>query len=120
MIFGRRYDVTKDGPFESDWALKDQIRRAAISVMSNIAPQEYFLCRHYEIVRRILYRLHWGTSLGDRAVPALKNQASGRRWTRSGQNHRCLNAGSAATEYSWSASMRVSFDDFRAPTGGRK
>jgi four helix bundle protein len=31
------YAVSKRGPFENDWALKDQIRRAAISVMSNIA-----------------------------------------------------------------------------------
>lgn len=31
------YALTKRKPFEADWALKDQIRRAAISVMSNIA-----------------------------------------------------------------------------------
>lgn len=31
------YAVTKRERFESDWALRDQIRRAAISVMSNIA-----------------------------------------------------------------------------------
>lgn len=31
------YTVTKRDPFENDWALKDQIRRAAISVMSNVA-----------------------------------------------------------------------------------
>jgi hypothetical protein len=37
------YALTKREPFEADWALKDQIRRSAISVMSNIAPQEYFL-----------------------------------------------------------------------------
>ncbi|MFB6286225.1 MAG: four helix bundle protein [Candidatus Bipolaricaulia bacterium] len=29
------YAVTKWQPFENDWSLKDQIRRAAISVMSN-------------------------------------------------------------------------------------
>ncbi len=31
------YQVTSDGSFARDWSLKDQIRRAAISVMSNIA-----------------------------------------------------------------------------------
>lgn len=31
------YAVTKRDPFTSDWSLKDQIRRAAISVMSNVA-----------------------------------------------------------------------------------
>jgi four helix bundle protein len=31
------YKLTSRGAFEKDWALKDQIRRAAISVMSNIA-----------------------------------------------------------------------------------
>ena len=31
------YDVTGGGAFGDDWTLKDQIRRAAISVMSNIA-----------------------------------------------------------------------------------
>lgn len=31
------YAVTKRDPFQKDWALKDQIRRASISVMSNIS-----------------------------------------------------------------------------------
>lgn len=31
------YALTKREPFETDWALKGQIRRAAISVMSNIS-----------------------------------------------------------------------------------
>lgn len=31
------YRVTNDGRFSRDWALRDQIRRAAVSVMSNIA-----------------------------------------------------------------------------------
>lgn len=31
------YALTKTEDFDSDWALKDQIRRAAISVMSNIS-----------------------------------------------------------------------------------
>ena len=31
------YAVTCDGAFEKDYGLKDQIRRAAVSVMSNIA-----------------------------------------------------------------------------------
>src|SRR5579871_6483852 len=47
------YRVTAEGPFSRDFALRDQIRRAAISVMSNIAegfergkPTEFhnFLC----------------------------------------------------------------------------
>lgn len=31
------YQTTSEGPFARDFALRDQIRRAAISVMSNIA-----------------------------------------------------------------------------------
>lgn len=31
------YEVSSSGDFADDWSLKDQIRRAAISVMSNIA-----------------------------------------------------------------------------------
>lgn len=31
------YEVSSKGDFVDDWSLKDQIRRAAISVMSNIA-----------------------------------------------------------------------------------
>ena len=31
------YRMTKDGGFAKDFALRDQIRRAAVSVMSNIA-----------------------------------------------------------------------------------
>ncbi len=31
------YKVTGHGPFEKDYSLKDQIRRAAVSVMSNLA-----------------------------------------------------------------------------------
>ena len=33
----RIYEVTNDSAFASDFGLKDQIRRAAVSVMSNIA-----------------------------------------------------------------------------------
>lgn len=31
------YDVTRDGPFGKDWSFQSQIRRASVSVMSNIA-----------------------------------------------------------------------------------
>ena len=31
------YDLTKTGPFAKDYGLRDQIQRAAVSVMSNIA-----------------------------------------------------------------------------------
>ncbi len=37
MLTNRVYALTRTEGFENDWALKDQIRRAAISVMSNIA-----------------------------------------------------------------------------------
>ena len=33
----RVYDVTRDGRFARDFGLRDQIRRASVSVMSNIA-----------------------------------------------------------------------------------
>ena len=31
------YGLTKDGEFSRDWGLRDQIQRASVSVMSNIA-----------------------------------------------------------------------------------
>jgi four helix bundle protein len=31
------YTITKKDPFHNDWGLKDQMQRAAVSVMSNIA-----------------------------------------------------------------------------------
>ena len=31
------YELTKSGPFSRDWALKDQLRRASISIPCNIA-----------------------------------------------------------------------------------
>ena len=31
------YQLTKDGEFSRDWGLRDQIQRASVSVMSNIA-----------------------------------------------------------------------------------
>ena len=31
------YAITKRGPFSSDWALRDQIRKSSISIISNIA-----------------------------------------------------------------------------------
>lgn len=37
ILAQRVYQITGDGPFARDWALRDQMRRAAISVMANIA-----------------------------------------------------------------------------------
>ncbi len=31
------YDASNDGPFARDFGLRDQIRRASVSIMSNIA-----------------------------------------------------------------------------------
>jgi len=36
-LTNRIYQVTGDGPFAADFGLKDQIRRASVSVMANIA-----------------------------------------------------------------------------------
>lgn len=36
-LAGEIYAATARGPFMRDWGLRDQIRRAAVSVMSNIA-----------------------------------------------------------------------------------
>jgi len=36
-LTNRVYDLSEDEPFASDFGLRDQIRRAAVSVMSNIA-----------------------------------------------------------------------------------
>ena len=36
-LTGRIYSITADGAFSKDYGLKDQVRRAAVSVMSNIA-----------------------------------------------------------------------------------
>ena len=36
-LCSRVYSITNEGPFAKDFGLRDQIRRAAISVMSNIA-----------------------------------------------------------------------------------
>jgi four helix bundle protein len=36
-LTGRIYEITEQGHFARDYGLKDQIRRAAVSIMSNIA-----------------------------------------------------------------------------------
>ncbi len=36
-VTGRVYVVTSQGGFEKDWGLRDQIRRASVSIMANIA-----------------------------------------------------------------------------------
>jgi four helix bundle protein len=37
------YEHTKSGAFSQDFGLRDQIQRTAVSIMSNISPEEYFL-----------------------------------------------------------------------------
>jgi len=37
VLTRRVYEVTNEGPFARDYGLRDQIRRASVSVMSNIA-----------------------------------------------------------------------------------
>jgi four helix bundle protein len=37
MLTNRVYEVSKQGEFARDFALKDQVRRACVSIMSNIA-----------------------------------------------------------------------------------
>lgn len=37
VLVGKVYEVTSDGRFSRDYALRDQIRRAAISIMLNTA-----------------------------------------------------------------------------------
>ena len=39
QVVGRIYDVTSRGPFSRDFGLRDQIRRAAVSVPSNTAEE---------------------------------------------------------------------------------
>ncbi len=36
-VSNRVYDVSSDGPFSRDFALVNQVRRASVSIMSNIA-----------------------------------------------------------------------------------
>ncbi len=36
-LAGKIYDVTKEGHFSRDFGLRDQVRRAAVSIMANIA-----------------------------------------------------------------------------------
>lgn len=37
VVCKKIYEITSDGRFERDFALKDQIRRSSISIMANIA-----------------------------------------------------------------------------------
>ena len=36
-LVSKIYQITQNGSFKNDWGLKDQIQRAAVSIMSNIA-----------------------------------------------------------------------------------
>jgi four helix bundle protein len=54
------YDLTADDPFASDFGLRDQIRRAAVSVMSNIA--EGFNSRTQKLFIDLLGRARGSTA----------------------------------------------------------
>jgi four helix bundle protein len=36
-LVNKVYEITRPQPFSNDWGLKDQIQRAAVSIMANIA-----------------------------------------------------------------------------------
>ena len=40
------YDLTKESPFSKDFGLVDQIRRSAVSVLSNISEDQEGACSH--------------------------------------------------------------------------
>jgi four helix bundle protein len=43
LLVATIYEITGQAPFKNDWRLKDQIQRASVSIMSNIA--EGFMCQ---------------------------------------------------------------------------
>ena len=53
MLAGKIYKLTNSGEFKRDFGLKDQIRRAAVSVMANIA--EGFGRKTHKDFARFLY-----------------------------------------------------------------
>lgn len=61
VIVNDIYNITKAGEFSKDWSLKDQIRRAAISVMLNIP--EGFCRKSHKEFKQFLFFSHG--SLGE-------------------------------------------------------
>jgi hypothetical protein len=54
-LVSRVYESTGKEPFKNDWGLKDQIQRAAVSVMSNIA--EGFMSQTYPLKNLWIFEL---------------------------------------------------------------
>ena len=57
------YDITKEGSLNKDFGLRDQMRRAAVSIASNIAEGEGLgsnkqSVRHFYIARGSVFELH--------------------------------------------------------------
>jgi four helix bundle protein len=77
------YRVTNDGRFSRDWALRDQVRRAAVSVMSNIAEGfgrysrnefRHFLSIARGSVSEVRSQLHLARDLGYLTEPDFTEQ----------------------------------------------
>ncbi|HMQ56268.1 MAG TPA: four helix bundle protein [Anaerolineae bacterium] len=69
----RIYEVTNSISFRHDFALKDQIRRAAISIMLNIA--EGFAPRTNQELARLLFMAHGSVTEVQSALYIAKDQA---------------------------------------------
>jgi four helix bundle protein len=56
VILREIYQITSNGNFSKDWSLKDQIRRAGISVMLNIS--EGFCRKSHNEFKHFLFMAH--------------------------------------------------------------